>query len=393
MWLSLLLNTRWSTGLLEYAGMLDSIVLWALTSTTSPAKVWEYSVKAEESRLYQFGRISNPSVGYDYDADYHILGLSQEVSNPWLLKAHRRIGEGRTRMADIRRAEDSLRFVLYLKDRYYDLLLILGRLHVEEERLSALEELIGTVDRGVRVGRFPVAHLDALKARREHLRGRITLLVGEHTGILSSLSLLTGRDIRLIEDSLTDPPSLPGEDTLLLLLRNSPAIRLKLEEVRLAEAEVSYQRSRVFPGFGLSAGIFRYRDRPAGGITAGLTFPLPVFNTNIGNYRASEYLLKRAKADVTFTNVRLAGEVLLLARTYNAIRKKLKRMKDVEIPALERAYTSTVKAYVMGAVGYTEVLSALDALYEAHAERYEIRRRAFALLSRLESLLNTELRR
>ena len=372
---------------------MDSLVLWAMSSPVSPREVWEYSVKAEESRLYQFGRLSNPAVGYDYDPDYHLLGLSQEIPNPWLLKAHRRIGEGRVRAAAVKRTEDSLKFVLYLKGRYYDLLLLNGRLYVESLRLAALDSLVRIVERGVRVGRFPVAHLDALKARREHLLGRISLLKGEYGGILSGLSVLVARDLPRIEDTLPEPPALPEEDSLLTLLGNSPALRLKAEEVRLARAEVGFQGARVFPGFEVSAGVFRYRDRPANGITAGVSFPLPLFNTNRGNYGAARYLLKRAKADSAFTYGRLSGEVLMLARTYNAVRGKLRRLDEVEIPALEGAYSSTLKAYMVGAVGYTEVFSALDALYGAYTERHGLKRRAFALLSELEALLNADLRR
>jgi len=373
--------------------MLDSLILWALSSPTSPKAAWDYSVKAEESRLYQFGRLPNPTVGYDYDADYHIFGLEQEIPNPWLLKAHRRIGEGRVRAVTVRRTEDSLRFVLYLKGRYYDLLLLNGRMRVESLRLAALDSLIRIVERGVRVGRFPVAHLDALRARREHLLGQVSLLGEEYAGILSALSVLVARELPRIEDTLSEPPALPEGDSLLALLGNSPVLRLKSEEIGLARAEVGYQGARIFPGFEVSAGVFRYRDRPANGITAGVSFPLPIFNTNRGNYGAARYILRRVKADSAFTHGRLTGEVLMLARTYGAVKEKLRRMDGIEIPALERSYSSTVRAYLIGAVGYTEVFSAIDALYGAYAERHELKRRAFAILSELEAILNSDLRR
>ncbi len=370
--------------------MLDSLIMWALSSSVSPRRIWEYSFKAEKSRLYQFGRLSNPSMGYDYDADYHIFGISQEIPNPWLLRYHRKMGKAVVEAAALKNTEDSLEFILYIKDRYYDLLLVNGKIDVENKRLKALDSLIRIVNRGVRVGKFPMAHLDALKARREHLIGRISLLKEKYRGMLLGLSVLTGRNLPDIDDTLPNPPAIPEEDSMLSLLDNSPLLKFKSTEIRLASARVGYESARVFPGIEVSAGLYRYRDIPLGGITAGVSVPIPIFNNNRGNLGAAKYSLEMVKADSAFIHGRLAEEILLLTRNYKAFIEKLRRTYEVEIPALLRAYSTTLNAYMKGAVGYTEVFSALDALYETRIEILEIKRNAFATLNRIESILNVD---
>lgn len=365
---------------------MDSLVLWALSSPASPVKVWEYDLKAEESRLYQYGRLENPAMGYDYDADYYIFGVSQFVSNPYLIRYHRMVGKAKVSLKGTALLMDSLNFVSQIKLMYYSLVLKRHRLEVMERRIAALDSLIAQVDRGVKVGRFPEAHLQAVRAKREHLVGRMAVLEGEYRGSLMRLSEIVGREVKGVEDP-GPLPAIPPPESLALAVSESPLLKAKGITVSLLEAEVGYERALALPGVEISGGIYRYRDVPITGITLGVSVPLPIFNDNRGNVGAARYSLKRERADSAHTHALLVGRVLELAEIYNSLREKLTRMDGVELPSLRRAYESTLKAYVAGAVGYSEVFASMDALFDAEVEREEVKVRAMGILTEIERIL------
>ncbi len=172
----------------------------------------------------------------------------------------------------------------------------------------------------------------------------------------------------LVEDTVSDLPTLWPLPELVQRLQQSPTLlRAKIEvERRKAMAEV--ERTRRIPDVTLSFGAKRDEQMGRNQAIVGLSIPIPVFDRNQGNVLESLRRTDKARDELVATEVNLNLELGQAHGRLSMARLETKLIKTEILPGAQRNYEATTKGFELGKFSFLEVLDAQRTFFQAKSQ-------------------------
>lgn len=218
---------------------------------------------------------------------------------------------------------------------------------------------------------------DILQAEVEAEQAKIDFLTAQRQFLQNfrTLAALSGRQdlaVSPLAGSIEDLPELDTEQLVGSIVRSSPTVKRRQEEVAVGEARLREARREPVPDLTLRAGeqynfehVIDTPSRAAGPQTfaqAGITIPL--WNRNQGNVDAAQAEIERARQDVVRTQLSLRQTAEPLAQSYLSSRFTADRYRTELIPRAQRAYQLYLTKYQSMAMAYPQVLVSQRTLFQ-----------------------------
>lgn len=172
-------------------------------------------------------------------------------------------------------------------------------------------------------------------------------------------------------------------------LRNAPALIQARSELdrRLALAQV--ERSRRTPDVTLNLGIKRSEELGRNLAIVGVSVPLPLFDTNLGNVTESLRRVDRARDEVAAAEIRLQNEVAQAMETLATLRQEALSLQTDVLPGAQSAYDAATKGFEYGKFGFLDVLDAQRTLLQAKSQYLRVLSDAHRAAADIDRLVGT----
>lgn len=247
-------------------------------------------------------------------------------------------------------------------------------LRIYNNQLELLDSLLASNQTQVDKGNIPLKDLVRLKGAYLTLNNNRAELLKSYYEIQTELHTILQSDIPVTIDFQDDDikqyifnHSLT--DLYETALANRPDLMSELKRKELAEQHLAYQKKLVIPDMQ----VFLSYDQRSGAfnneLNAGVSIPIPLWNKNQGNIKASRYRIKEAELQLESMKSRLFSEITNSYKLYNQTvdeYKKATGMYNSEFEVTLKGVTENFKKRNVSIVefidffeSYNEVLTEL----------------------------------
>lgn len=272
---------------------------------------------------------------------------------------------------------------------------------VAQERLvrlrnaeRAAEEAVVAAERRVRAG---AAHaVDRLRAEG-NLAVRMSerrQAEAEQTSAWRSLALQWALTEATFDSLQLEPPSLrtlPSVDSSLGRLGAHPASQRAAAVVAVTRAGAQGARAARIPDLVAVAGVRHLKRADATGFVAGLSIPLPFWNTGGGALQSAEADQAAAEAEEVAVRQRLEQELSNAHERLSAAMESYARINDQLLPSAQEALEQLRSGYRAGRFSYLEYLEGQRSALEAELFAIELAKDVWSARMTLERLLGQTL--
>jgi cobalt-zinc-cadmium efflux system outer membrane protein len=177
--------------------------------------------------------------------------------------------------------------------------------------------------------------------------------------------------VRRLEGNFEEIPSIAGDEILVKLMRDSPAIRRAQAEVARSEAALTLARRIPIPDLQISAGLQQDAERKdfgrgsiglIGFAEAGVQIPL--FNRNQGNIEVAQAQLERSQREVEKVQLEIRRRFAPLLERYATSRATVESYRQNILPKAQRAYELYRRKYEEMQAAYPQVLISQRTLFQ-----------------------------
>jgi cobalt-zinc-cadmium efflux system outer membrane protein len=265
-----------------------------------------------------------------------------------------------------------------------------------QERIALATEIVGLAEKSLTTVRATVSagatsQVEASRAMVAVEQARIALTKLEHDLEASRAALAAswGADSATFgraEGNLQAISPPPPFSTLAALVDENPDLARWNTEIAQRKAALANEQAKRIPDVTISVGPRYYADNSSGGLVAGFSVPLPLFNKNSGAIVSAENRVRRAEAEQAAAHSSVNAELRSVYEELSAAHSEVEALRKHALPAAEAAYSGAMKAYQAGRFRYLEVLDSQRTLFEikvAEIEALASYHRAAASLERL----------
>ncbi|MBY0401380.1 TolC family protein [Myxococcota bacterium] len=342
-----------------------------------------YEIRRREALAIQANLIPNPTLSLDvedfigpsqqksYGYQQTTLSLAQLVELGGKRGARRRLAD---RDRDVATWDFETRRVAVLADTTKAFLFLLAlqerqKLLQDLERIAA--EMLRSVASTVRAGAVSPVEEDRAQVNLDRVRLDVAQVENDLEVARALLAASWGQSQasfdRATGDLWTLPPT-PNESTLLAVVQESPELARWDAEIAQREAAVALERSARIPSVEVSLAGRHHELGNVGGVVAGITIPMPLFNRNQGNILAARQQIVRARAEQQQADVSVRSALASSFQAFVIASRQVETLRDQIIPRAGRVFEKTRKGYATGLFRYVEVLDAQRTLFGARRE-------------------------
>ncbi len=177
--------------------------------------------------------------------------------------------------------------------------------------------------------------------------------------------------------SISEPLEL---NNLTEMLKQNPDYTRWDNEIDRKKSALSLEKANAIPDPRINIGVRDFRESGDQALVAGVSFPIPILNSNQGN-------IAKARHEVTITESEGYAARLQLVNELNGKVQELKNayrqavnLKESILPSAQRAFNLSKEGYRAGKFQYLEVLDAQRTMFDAREQHnstlrdYHVRR-------------------
>ena len=139
-------------------------------------------------------------------------------------------------------------------------------------------------------------------------------------------------------------------------------------EIAQREAALEIERAARIPSVELSLAGRHHPLGNVGGVVAGLSIPIPVFDRNQGSVLAARQQLARVRTEQHQADVSVRSALVVSHQALVIASRQVTILRDQIIPRADRVFDGTRRGYSTGLFRYVEVLDAQRTLFAARRE-------------------------
>jgi len=342
-----------------------------------------YEIRRREALAVQAGLLPNPTLSLDVEDfigpsqrkslgfQQTTLSLAQLVELGGKRAARRHLAD---RERDVATWDFETQRVAVLTDTTKDFLVVLA-LQERQLLLQDLERLAGEMLRSVastvRAGAVSSVEEDRAQVNLDRVRLDAAQIENDLATARALLAAGWGQSQATFEVAIGDlwaTPSNPDADALSVAVEESPELARWNAEIAQREAALAVERAARVPSVELSLGGRHHELGNKGGVVAGVTIPLPLFDRNQGNVLAARQQLVRAHAEQRQADTSVRSALVATHQAFVVASRQVSTLRDQIIPRSTRVFEKTRQGYSTGLFRYVEVLDAQRTLFDARRE-------------------------
>ncbi len=310
-------------------------------------------------------------------------------------KRKRRVDLAKREYAAVNREKDVLQSDVLSATAvaYVETLVARERVTLVREPVRLAQETVDAAIQRVSAAVAPVFESSRAKVSLAVAQAELSRMESnEKTSRLTLASLLGESDesrIPSLSGKLTVPDVLPDQGVLLAKLADNPKIKWQHAVVEGKQAQVEVERSKALQDISLSGGIRFFNDSSEVALVAGVSIPIPVFDSNRGNIDSARQSVQAAKETVRSTEIEVKMAFASAWQDLSSAHATVMSLKRDALPAMEEAHVNIRKAYTEGQASLIEVLDAQNALLSVQRELLEAELSYAVALARIEGLAGT----
>lgn len=335
-------------------------------------------IQAAQGRAIQAGLYPNPTISVVGEevgkkGGIHTLPqISQEIVTAGKLGLSRAVVEREVDQATLTLMRQRYALLTTIRQGYFEVLAVQRRIEV----LTQLASLAGqSYENAQKLKKQDIiADLDVLPFQVElnRLRAQRQAALREQSAAWGRLTASMGlphlAPTPLSGSLETALPTYDFERARTLLMVAHPEIRWAQVGITRAQLTVRREQVHAVPNVTLVGGYTQnFNDRESQA-TYGVAVPLPLWNRNQGNIRASQAELGRAIQEVSRVQNDLTNRLWTAFGQYSAARELAEGYRTAILPDAEKTYRLSVAAFKGGQFEYLRVIQAQRALGEANLE-------------------------
>jgi cobalt-zinc-cadmium efflux system outer membrane protein len=337
-----------------------------------------FEVRAREGEAYQAARAPNPELeagAAEFGGTGGRSGLGGAEIEAGLAQRIELGGDRHARAAVAARGAElgawefeaaRLDLITQVHQAFASVLAVETRLALAEEQRDIARRFADAVDRRAEAG--AISPLEARRsavaaATAEAAFGRASRTLDAARARLAPLLgvPVDGLDVAGDLDRLGVVP--PFERLLPFLAFNPDVARYRTALAK-AEAQVDLERARRIPDPTLRAGGTYFNEVNEGAVTAGISIPIPFFDTNRGAIQAARARVSGTAAEAEAALLRVERELAEAYGTYAAAAEAARILRDDALPNARAAFEGIETGYREGEYDLLAVLDAQRALVE-----------------------------
>jgi cobalt-zinc-cadmium efflux system outer membrane protein len=346
------------------------------------------NVRSSESRKQQAGLWPNPTAGYFGDEIAGGLGnnggrhggfIEQTILLGRKLYLAQQVANSDAKIAALAKQEQRYRVQNAVRVAYFQTLAAQDMLTLARQRVELAAKMLHTAQRLQNTGardasEVVMAEIEAERAQladdvqQAQLRQQWETL----RDVVGEPSLPAGTLAGQLD---ADLPQIDPQQSVNLLLNESPAMQMAKEYALRANSSVEEARRQSVPNLQLKAGLEQnFETNDVTGRAFGLQgvaearIELPIFNRNQGNVAAARAALESSQAEQRRVELELRRQAAIVVAEYESARSTVERYRNDILPQTRSLYEMQQKAWGRMALSYPQVLLAQQSLFSAQAE-------------------------
>jgi len=339
---------------------------------------FSYDMRATDARILQAGIRPNPAL----DVETENIDAPVFMQTTFLLSQLIELGGKRKARIQFEQAERDKVYLDYeVKKRqlfidttllFIEVLINQQKIVFLEKNLKILQAFYSVVDKRVKAGKasmieeanfsvlLTTAFIDLKNAQNElkNTKNKLAAQWGE-----------TNNDSFTAQGDLEwTPPVIPLEE-MGYLLHNHPQIMRSEIESNVREARIAVERSKAYPDVNVRGGPRYLNEAHKWVWVIGVYIPLPIQDRNQGRIWEANENLGKLEQEREAIWVKLLTELNNSYSNLQTVSSELQLLKNVIIPAAQKAYDFSYKGYELARYNYLELLET-ERLYRTSKVRY-----------------------
>ncbi len=364
-------------------------------------KAAKYKINVKRFAAKQEARLPNPELAFEIEnfagsGAYEKTALSEATFSAGQLielagkrKKRLKLADTATEISMLGYREEELSI---FTDVVYSYTLVLAT--QEEIRLATdLLDLAGqfkdTIRKRVNAGRVSPAQLS--RAKVEVINARIRLerahrKLAEERMKLASVWGAETLTASVLAGELKTLEELPAFETLLTQLSENPTIEILKANLKYRKHQVELEKANRIPDPTFSAGIRKLNETNDATFTAGLSFPLPLFNNNSNAIAGAAEAVVQSEWQSNSVRIKLQRELQSAYNTLLMLQMEVDSYHTTLIPEAQNAFRIISDGYEQGKYGVLDVLDAQRVLFEIRSSYLSSLLEYNLTLTRIEGL-------
>jgi len=363
-------------------------------------------IRAAQGRVRQTGLWPNPTIGYSgseirggsFGGGEQGVFVQQQILLGGKLRLSQNIFKEEQKQAEAEADEQRLRVENGVRIAFYQSLAAQQMVELRGKLNDLAKEALDTTQQLFNVGQADQP--DVLQAQVETDEAQLALVSAqqEQQRAWSVLAATVGQPqmpLTPLRGDLENIPTLDTQETLVTILRDSPAIKIAQLGVARAQAELARAHREPVPDLALRVGYQQDREllEPTGSNRVGgigfaeVGVNIPLFNRNQGNITAAVSDVDCAGREVERVALVLRQQAAPMIQSYSSSRSIAERYRTQTLPSAQKAYQLYLAKYQQGSASYPQVLIAQRTFFRLQAAYISALENVWTNASALQGLL------
>lgn len=346
------------------------------------------NVRSSQGRRQQAGAWPNPTVGYFGDEIAGGVGVNggrqggfieQTIVLGRKLYLAQQIAGSDVKLATLAKEEQRYRVQNEVRAAYFQTLAAQEMLSLAKARVELAAKMLDTAWRLQNAGSRDASEVLMAEVEVERAKLAVEVQQAQLLQQWESLSDIVG-DPAMPMGTLAgqidaDLPQLDPQQSVNLLLSESPAMQIAKEGSARAQNAVEQARRRSVPDLQLKAGLEQnFETNDLTGRAYGLQgvaearIELPIFNRNQGDVAAARAEFESSQAESRRVELELRRQASIVVAEYESARAMVEHYRNDILPRTRSLYDMQQKAWGRMALSYPQVLLAQQSLFNAQSE-------------------------
>lgn len=358
------------------------------------------AVRAARGQHVQAGLYPNPTIGYLAD-DMGMAGtsgqqgasISQKLVTGGKLRIGRNVAGHEVNQAQYGYEVQQLRVMNSVRGGYYEVLIAEKMVKINEELVRIASEATDITTR-LREAQ-EVSKAEVLQASIEAERAKLSLFEANNRVKISwrQLAATLGQPemepVPLIGDVVGQLPSLTWDESLAMLMSQSPELFQARAGVERARCQVNLQCAERKPDVTVQLG-HKFDETLGYALTdATVGVPIRVFDRNQGNIVTAQAELVAAQREVDRIRLQLYNRLAGAYEGYSNALQRVKTFREKILPTAGESLELVRTGYREGEFGYLSLLTAQLTFFNANVEYMSSLQQLWAKTVEMEGFLLT----
>ncbi len=377
---------------------LDEAIAKALAQSPR-LKAFNIGVSAAKGERTQAGAWANPEVGVEaenvvgtgvyngFDSAEVTYGLMQELSIGGKISAREKIAGKGVEIASLDEQAAMLDVIRDVTTAYAKVVAAEENIRLATEQKELAQDVLKSVSMRVGAAAAPLIQKSRAEVERSTAtialdranrelgisRKKLAALMGEERFTLTldsaAFYAITKPELAVLEEKLKDNPDL-----------------MKLNSnVEQSKARLNLEQANAIPDPRLSVGVRDFRGSGDQAFMVGVSFPIPLFNTNRGNIEKARHEVRHIEMENRQIALNASVELTQAHERMENAYMQAQTLKVEILPSADQALRLAREGYGLGRFPYLEVLDAqrslfgvkqqqIEAIYEFHTAKAQVER-------------------